>query len=296
MFTDKILIFGVYVWLGYDEKLEKHKLNLHTDIVAIITDGASIMKKVGKIINIDQQLCFAHGVQLGVIEVLYKKLETAQQYDKEDENESDESDSCPEQDIYDSERFIGSSRNKITEASIGPLINKVRKIILLFRKSPTKNDILQQYIKTEFGKDIVLLKDCKTRWSSLLLMLERFYLLRVCIKKALIDIRNKDESLDLSHNENQMLLEIITALVPIKTTVEALCRQDSNLFTADIAINFMLKKLHDANNDISEKLYVALKFRMEERRTYFRGLLKYLHNGKSSISGIDFITVPSSTK
>ena len=53
-------------------------------------------------------------------------------------------------------------------------------------------------------------------------MLERFYLIRVCIKKALIDIRNKDESLDLSHNQNQMLLDFITALVPIKTTVEAL--------------------------------------------------------------------------
>ena len=55
--------------LGYEEK---HKLNLHTDIVAIITDGASVMKKVGRIINIDQQLGFAHGLQLGVIERLLK--------------------------------------------------------------------------------------------------------------------------------------------------------------------------------------------------------------------------------
>ena len=76
----------------------------------------------------------------------------------------------------------------------------------MFRKSQTKNDILQQYIKTDFGKDIVLLKNCKTRWSSLLLMLNinnvKYYLLQVCIKKALIDIRNKEESLDISHNEN----------------------------------------------------------------------------------------------
>ena len=41
-------------------------------------------------------------------------------------------------------------------------------------------------------------------------MLQRFYLLRVYIKKALIDIRNKDESLDLSYNESQMLLDMIT--------------------------------------------------------------------------------------
>ena len=122
------------------------------------------------------------------------------------------------------------------------------------------------------------------------------YLPRVYIKKALFDIRNKDESLDLSHNENQMLLEIITVLVPIKTNVEALCRQNSNLFPADIAINFMLKKLHDANSSISKKLYVAFKFRMEEHRTDFSDLLQYLHNGKSSVAGIDFITVPSSIK
>ena len=73
----------------------------------------------------------------------------------------------------------------------------------MFRNSPTKNDILQQYVKTEFGKYIVLLKDCKTRWSSHLLIVERFYWLRVCIKKALIDIRNKDDLLDFSHNENK---------------------------------------------------------------------------------------------
>ena len=79
-------------------------------------------------------------------------------------------------------------------------------------------------------------------------MLERFQLLRVCIKKALIDIRNKDESLDLSYNEDQMLLEIITVLVPIKTNIEALCWPDSNLFTADISINFMRIKFHEANS------------------------------------------------
>ena len=47
-------------------------------------------------------------------------------------------------------------------------------------------------------------------------------------------------------------MNIITALLPIKTTIEALYWQDSNLFTADIAINFMLKKLHDAYSPISK--------------------------------------------
>ena len=52
----------------------------------------------------------------------------------------------------------------------------------------------------------------------------------------------------------------------------------------------MVKKLHYANSPISKKLYAALKFRMEERRADLSGLLQYFHNGKSSVSGIDFIT------
>ena len=40
-------------------------------------------------------------------------------------------------------------------------------------------------------------------------MLESFYLPQFWIKNALIDIRNKDESLDLSHNKNQVLFNII---------------------------------------------------------------------------------------
>ena len=85
-------------------------------------------------------------------------------------------------------------------------------------------------------------------------------------------------------------MDIITALVPIKKTVEAHYWQNNNFFTADIAIDFMLKKLNDANSPISKKLYAALKFQMEELHIDFSDLLQYLHNG------IDFITAPSSIK
>lgn len=42
------------------------------NIVSITTDGAAVMKKVGKLININQQLCLAHGIHLAVTKVLYK--------------------------------------------------------------------------------------------------------------------------------------------------------------------------------------------------------------------------------
>jgi hypothetical protein len=54
------------------KKLEVYGLSLDADIVCIVTDGASVMKKVGKIISAEQQLCYAHGVQVAVLDVLYK--------------------------------------------------------------------------------------------------------------------------------------------------------------------------------------------------------------------------------
>ena len=47
-----------------------------------------------------------------------------------------------------------------------------------------KNDTLQKYVAAEFGKQITLIKDCKTRWNSLLSMLLRAYLLKNCIQKG----------------------------------------------------------------------------------------------------------------
>jgi len=57
-------------------RLSLHGLSLQNDIVCIITDGASVMSKVGKLLagtGPYQQLCFAHGLQLAVLDVLYRK-------------------------------------------------------------------------------------------------------------------------------------------------------------------------------------------------------------------------------
>jgi len=54
------------------KKLEVYGLSLDADIVCIVTDGVSVMKKVGKIISAEQQLSYVHGVHLVVLDVLYK--------------------------------------------------------------------------------------------------------------------------------------------------------------------------------------------------------------------------------
>jgi hypothetical protein len=75
--------------------LTQFMLNYDEDIVCITTDGASVMQMVGRLSNSDQQLCFVHGVQLGVQDVLYKKQSTSAKtilkiFNDENSSESDD--------------------------------------------------------------------------------------------------------------------------------------------------------------------------------------------------------------
>lgn len=70
------------------------------------------------------------------------------------------------------------------------VVDKVRKIVKFFRRSPTQNDdVLQKNVKQDKGKELSLILDCRTRWSSLLSMLSRFLELRCSIQKSLIDLK-----------------------------------------------------------------------------------------------------------
>ncbi|KAL4705474.1 hypothetical protein ACJJTC_017334, partial [Scirpophaga incertulas] len=72
------------------EKLSEFNLSLDNDIVGITTDGASVMNKVGRLIEPLQQLCYAHGVQLGIVDVIYKKNVESNAEEPEEEFEDTE--------------------------------------------------------------------------------------------------------------------------------------------------------------------------------------------------------------
>ena len=54
------------------EKLLEFKVSLDSHIVAMVSDGAAMMLKMGHEILAEHQVCLAHGMHLAVIEVLYK--------------------------------------------------------------------------------------------------------------------------------------------------------------------------------------------------------------------------------
>lgn len=55
------------------KRLLEFGLSLDDDVVNITTDGASVMTKVGRLISPLQQLCYAHGIQLSIVDCIYKK-------------------------------------------------------------------------------------------------------------------------------------------------------------------------------------------------------------------------------
>lgn len=55
------------------DRLTSFGIDFDTDVIGITTDGASVMVKIGKLVSCYQQLCFAHGIQLAVVDILYKK-------------------------------------------------------------------------------------------------------------------------------------------------------------------------------------------------------------------------------
>ena len=60
---------------------------MQTSVVSIVSDGASVMKKLGKISQLNHQLCYAHGV----CDVLFKNRSVThiagKDYDYDDQDE-----------------------------------------------------------------------------------------------------------------------------------------------------------------------------------------------------------------
>jgi hypothetical protein len=272
------------------QKLDVFGLSLTDDIVCIVTDGASVMQKVGKLIEAEQQLCLAHGIQLAVLDVLYQRREHSRvNNDGDDDSEDDDGrDQCL--DVLENEEY-----DALTELSgdFQQAVDKVRQIVKLFKRSPTKNDEkLQVYVKQEFGKELSLVADCKTRWNSLFDMLSRFIQLRSSIQKAMIDLK---EPVTLTARDFAVIQEIVSTLEPVKLVVKSLGRRETNLISAEAALNFCIVALQKQGSEVACTMAEALQSRIGERRATFAGVLQYLHTGGNtdSSSMIEIFSIPT---
>lgn len=121
----------------------------------------------------------------------------------------------------DNENLIGESDNNLFEEDIAQLANsketfgKVRKLCNAFNR-PNFLRALRKYSKNK------LETDCKTRWSSMYLMIASFNKSKDSIKKALIDL---NEPYTLSEAEHMYLTTLERVLKPAYDAVLKLSKK-----------------------------------------------------------------------
>lgn len=176
-----------------EAKLGEFCLNLK-QIGACTNDGAAVMQKYGRNIDCEIQLCLNRAIHVAVCDTFYQKN---MNNDKENEaescshefNESDDDDNDVTEES--SSNIIGCIFEENTEynlkSDIKRVLQQTRKIILHFKRSPKKTELLALYAKEKLNTELTFKLDVKTRWNSLVPTIERFILLKDCIKQCLVD-------------------------------------------------------------------------------------------------------------
>ena len=122
-------------------------------------------------------------------------------------------------------------------------------------------------------------------------MLTRFIQVKSCIRKAMIDVKSK---VQLKDAEIDTIEEIVLDLKPVNLAVEALCHRETNLISADAALQFALLQLEKQHSELAKKLVIALCSSVQQRRTDFSGIHLYLNN-PNAISTDKTFTIPKSS-
>ena len=169
-----------------------------------------------------------------------------------------------------------STTEYVLADSICDVIRAMRKIIKLFKYSPIRNSILQNEVLQCQKIELQLILDCKTRWNTLISMIDRFIRILDPIKKSLAILKLsclwKNEYLEISH-------EILNALKPVCLAVEALSKQDANLLTSEGIISFLFNSLKKQDSLLSKRLLSELKEYISKRRNVVLiSLIRFLHN------------------
>lgn len=237
-----------------ENRLNEYNINFQKHIVATITDGPNVMKKLVKDSEVDGIFCLNHAIHLAVIDIFYKSKATS--YD------------CTSECSEDDDNFDDSIENNLCNKTVmnsdyKDILNDTRKIIKIFKKSPAKNAVLQKYVMAAHNKEIALYLDVITRWNSMVPMLEKFLLLKNSIKKALIDLE-----MGIMWNEENLtpLTNILQILKPIQIAVEAMSRRDTNLLAAEAIVITLCTKIKSIPCSLRQKTFDALHQRIEERR------------------------------
>ena len=168
---------------------------------------------------------------------------------------------------------------------IGP-IDKIRKIVKHFRKSPKQNDKLQEKVKlkrggklvgdkVEGGTELQLPREVRTRWNSLLLVIQNYITIQVPIEQTL----SASGKLNMVPSEEEMKIikDLANSLTVFEIITLELSKRDANLAKADREFEWGLRALKSFKTPIANRLYQSLLNRILQRRQQdLATLLAYL--------------------
>ena len=115
----------------------------------------------------------------------------------------------------------------------------------IFKRSRKMANILSKRTK------LTAILDVKTRWNSLVAILQRFPLIKSEINIALA---SADMDILVSIQQVKLIEKIVPTLEPILLAVKQLSAKDCNLLTVDIILEEMISKI-SAQAEISLKRY-----------------------------------------
>lgn len=169
-------------------------------IVGNTGDGAPTMSKFGRIAAALYLLCINHGIHLAVMDIIFPKkttptpsapIPTAPAPEPvHDESSDEDSDSAEtETDRLSDNEEEGDDETIPIEVEIREkfrdTITRMRKVEVMFKRSPVKNSLLQKFILRDAGSKLQLKLDSKTRWNSLVESAIRFLRVVAQIEEAL---------------------------------------------------------------------------------------------------------------
>lgn len=268
---------------------------VESDIVAITTDGAKVMVKMGRQLPFIHQLCMAHGLHLAVMDVLYSKEAIAMvpSGEVEDREESggdilaaEERDWFAEEEeendgAFQVDQVLPNDELQLSNMyQLKSIVSKVRDVVNDFHLSALKRDALDSYTLADHGRRLGPIGDCKTRWNSTLNMLKRFLIIRLSIVKSLADV---GASIHFDDIEVESLNVITGGLHVVQETLTELCGRSVTLLKMDAALTCLLNSIV-TTCPFGAALYAALVARINKRRTIASNVMQYLHNG--GINGI----------
>ena len=255
-----------------EQKLMEYGIKF-SHILASTEDGASIMKKYGRLNGIENQFCINHAIHLAVLDTFYKKVSVVNKpVDKISDSDNSDSDEETENQFnsYSGDHNLdidlvcnNEIEYNLKDANINDVLQNSRKIIRFFRRSLIRNNLLQRYVEEINGKKFSIILDCRTRWNSLIPMMERFVQLKSCIKNALEEIGRED-----LYNEKDfsILLNLIQMLKPAELAVKELSKTRSTLLTAEGVLTFLFTQMRQNCTSLGKKFYNYMKIRISERR------------------------------